>query len=86
MEAGSSYSWYKYAGEYGEIIAMDEFGASAPAGALFSHFGFTVDNIVEKALRSMESVEIAKSADPEEELPTEEVTVENEVETDETIE
>ncbi len=53
VEAASSYSWYKYAGDYGEIIAMDSFGASAPAGELFKHFGFTVENVVEKALDSI---------------------------------
>ena len=48
VEAGSPYSWYKYAGATGEIIAMDGFGASAPAKALFDHFGFTAENVVEK--------------------------------------
>ena len=54
VEAGSPYSWYQYAGDKGEIIAMDGFGASAPAGKLFPHFGFTVENVVEKALSSIE--------------------------------
>ena len=55
VEAGTAHSWYKYAGEQGEIIAMDSFGASAPAGVLFPHFGFTVDNILEKALLLIEA-------------------------------
>jgi transketolase len=54
VEAGSPYSWYKYAGDNGEIVAMNSFGASGPAGVLFPHFGFTVDNVVEKALASIE--------------------------------
>jgi transketolase len=54
VEAGSPYSWYKYAGDNGEIIGMYSFGASAPAAKLFEHFGFTVDNVVEKALASIE--------------------------------
>ena len=54
VEAGSSYSWYKYAGSCGEMVCMDTFGASAPAGKLFAHFGFTVENVVEKALASIE--------------------------------
>ena len=49
VEAGSPYSWYKYAGEQGEIIGMSTFGASAPAAQLFKKFGFTVENVVEKA-------------------------------------
>ena len=62
VEAGSPYSWYKYAGDYGKIIAMNEFGASAPAGTLFPHFGFTVENVVEKALQSMEAVKADENA------------------------
>ena len=54
VEAGSSYSWYKYAGDCGEMVCMDTFGASAPAGKLFAHFGFTVENVVAKALASIE--------------------------------
>jgi transketolase len=46
---------YKYAGDCGEIIAMESFGASAPAGQLFPHFGFTVENVVEKALASLKN-------------------------------
>ena len=50
VEAASSFGWHKYTGLEGEIIAMDTFGASAPAGTLFKDFGFTVENVVEKAL------------------------------------
>ena len=53
VEAGSPYSWYKYAGDCGEIIGMSTFGASAPANKLFEMFGFTADNVVEKAFRSL---------------------------------
>ena len=53
VEAGSPYSWYKYAGDKGEIIGMSTFGASGPAGQLFKLFGFTVENVVEKAKLSM---------------------------------
>ncbi len=53
VEAGSPYSWYKYAGDKGEIVAMNSFGASGPAPKLFEKFGFTVDNVVEKAKLSL---------------------------------
>lgn len=56
VEAGSPYSWYKYAGERGEIIGMTTFGASAPAKQLFEMFGFTADNVVEKAFRSLNKI------------------------------
>ena len=49
VEAGSPYSWYKYAGDYGELVAMNGFGASAPASVLFERFGFTKENVAEKA-------------------------------------
>ena len=54
VEAACPYSWYKYAGDNGEILCMTSFGASAPAGELFKHYGFTVENVVEKALASIE--------------------------------
>jgi transketolase len=56
VEAGTPYSWYRYAGDAGEIVAMTTFGASAPAGILFKEFGFTVENVVEKAEKSLAKV------------------------------
>ncbi len=53
VEAGSPYSWYKYAGDNGEIVAMTTFGASGPAPKLFEKFGFTVENVVAKAKASL---------------------------------
>ena len=53
VEAGSAYGWYTYAGDNGEIIGMTTFGASGPAGELFKHFGFTVENVVKKAKASL---------------------------------
>ena len=53
VEAGSPYSWYRYAGDNGEVIAMETFGASAPAATLFTHFGFTAENVVAKAKASL---------------------------------
>lgn len=55
VEAGSPYSWYKYAGDKGEIIGMSTFGASGPAPQLFKLFGFTVENVVEKAKKSLKN-------------------------------
>lgn len=50
VEAGSSLCWGKYLGFKGKTITMDTFGASAPANVLFKKFGFTVENVVNKAL------------------------------------
>ncbi|TCV91681.1 transketolase-like TK C-terminal-containing protein, partial [Biostraticola tofi] len=41
--------WYKYVGLNGAIIGMTGFGESAPAEELFTLFGFTADNVLEKA-------------------------------------
>lgn len=49
IEAGIADYWYKYVGFGGDIIGMHTFGESAPAGDLFKLFGFTVENVVEKA-------------------------------------
>jgi len=49
MEAGSSFGWERYVGLQGKVIGMDEFGASAPAGELMKHYGFTTENMVEIA-------------------------------------
>lgn len=49
VEAGIADYWYKYVGFGGDIIGMHSFGESAPAGDLFKLFGFTVDNVVDKA-------------------------------------
>ena len=56
VEAASHYSWYKYCRDYGEIVAMTTFGTSAPAAALFKHFGFTAENVAEKARLSLSNV------------------------------
>ena len=56
IEAGSPYSWYKYAGDLGEIIAMNSFGKSGKAEELYAHFGFTAQNIAEKAKLSLSKV------------------------------
>ena len=49
VEAASPMPWYKYIGLDGDVVAMNSFGASAPAKVLFDHFGFTVANVVDKA-------------------------------------
>ncbi len=49
IEAGVSDGWRKYVGLEGAVIGLDSFGESAPAGALFQHFGFSVDKVVATA-------------------------------------
>jgi len=57
VEAGISQGWRKWVGDQGKILAVDGYGASAPAGKIFEEFGFTVENVIkltEGLLRSVE--------------------------------
>ncbi len=49
IEAGHADYWYKYVGLDGRVIGMTTYGESAPAGELFKHFGFTIENILSEA-------------------------------------
>ncbi|QLE96473.1 transketolase [Neptunomonas phycophila] len=46
VEALHADYWYKFVGLDGAVVGMTTFGESAPAGDLFKHFGFTVENVV----------------------------------------
>ncbi|AKR56945.1 Transketolase [Devosia sp. H5989] len=47
VEAGISMSWDKLLGDKGRFVGMHGFGASAPAEALYEHFGITANAVVE---------------------------------------
>jgi transketolase len=49
IEAGRSGLWWKYVGEDGDVVALERFGESAPAPALFEHFGFTPQAVAARA-------------------------------------
>ncbi|MGO9801376.1 MAG: transketolase [Candidatus Binatus sp.] len=51
VEAGAPMSWYRWVGLDGEIIGMTTFGASGKYEEVMKHFGFSVDNVVERALK-----------------------------------
>lgn len=48
IEMGSTMPWYKYVGLNGDVLGIDRFGESGPAGELLKYFGFTVENVVNK--------------------------------------
>lgn len=50
VEAGSTIGWSKYITDEGDMIGMDQFGESAPGEELLDKYGFTVENIVKKAM------------------------------------
>ncbi len=49
VEAASRFGWGSWIGDRGAFVGMPGFGASAPAGDLYKHFGITVEAIVEAA-------------------------------------
>lgn len=48
VEMGASQSWYKYVGLDGDVLAIDTFGASAPAGKVLDEYGFNLENVKAK--------------------------------------
>jgi transketolase len=48
VEAGVTDFWRKYVGLDGDVVGIDTFGASAPADALYQHFGITAEEVVER--------------------------------------
>ncbi|MEO8636792.1 MAG: transketolase [Gemmatimonadales bacterium] len=51
IEAASPFGWHRWVGDAGEVLALDHFGASAPADRLFSEFGLTAEKLVAAAKR-----------------------------------
>ena len=46
IEAGVSDYWYKFVGLQGDVLGIDRYGESAPAGEVFKFFGFTTEKVV----------------------------------------
>ncbi|MEE8515502.1 MAG: transketolase [Alphaproteobacteria bacterium] len=49
VEAASTFGWERYIGDDGAVVGMTGFGASAPASALYEHFGITAQKVAEAA-------------------------------------
>ena len=47
VEAAASFGWERHVGPSGAVVGIDSFGASAPAPALYEHFGITAERVVE---------------------------------------
>ena len=56
VEAASPMGWDRWVGEDGDVVAMESFGASAPAKALAEHFGFTSEKVAGRARRIAQRV------------------------------
>jgi transketolase len=49
VEAASPQGWHQWVGDAGDILGIDRFGASAPWETNYEKFGFTPENIAERA-------------------------------------
>jgi transketolase len=54
VEAASPLGWHRWVGDGGDVVAMEGFGASAPAKALYEHFGFSGQAIADRARAVLE--------------------------------
>jgi transketolase len=59
LEAAATFGWREWVGDLGETIGMESFGASAPAGALYKHFGFTPERVAETGRKVLDRVKEA---------------------------
>lgn len=50
VEAGATQGWCKYVGREGDMIGVDRFGASAPGEVVMREYGFTVENVCQRAM------------------------------------
>lgn len=55
IEMGSSLGWHRYTGDEGDVLAIDQFGASAPGEKLVAEYGFTVENVVTRVKKLLEA-------------------------------
>lgn len=53
VEQAGTFGWERYVGDYGAVVGMTTFGASAPLKELQKTFGFTKENVVKVAKESM---------------------------------
>jgi transketolase len=50
VEAGVAQGWHRYVGDAGDVLSVERFGASAPAGVLLREYGFDVEEVCRRAL------------------------------------
>ena len=49
VEAAATFGWDRWTTDDGDQVGMTSFGASAPAKAVYEHFGFVPERVVERA-------------------------------------
>jgi transketolase len=56
VEAGVGFGWRRWVGDEGDSISIERFGASAPGPTVLEELGYSVDNVVARALSLRERV------------------------------
>jgi transketolase len=54
VELGVRQGWDRYVGTRGDMLGVDRYGASAPAQVLLEKYGFTVDDVVDRARKVLQ--------------------------------
>jgi transketolase len=62
VEAAVEGAWARWLGDDGEFVGMTGFGASAPAGELYSNFGITAEAVAAAAERVVQRVRAQSSS------------------------
>jgi transketolase len=55
IEAAAPLGWQRYVGDGGDVLGVETFGASAPGEEVMQRYGFSVENVLQKALALLES-------------------------------
>jgi transketolase len=69
VEAAASFGWERWIGEDGEMIGVDRFGASAPGATVLEQYGFTPDNVTDRARRLLDKLGRGAGKGPLDDLP-----------------
>ena len=54
VEAAAPWGWERHVGDDGETVGLTDFGASAPAEALYRHFRITAEAVADAVRRRLE--------------------------------
>jgi transketolase len=61
VEAGVTLGWYKYVTAQGDVIGIDRFGESGPGDEVMNLFGFTTENVYQRAKALLKKKEMMKA-------------------------
>ena len=65
VEAGVTLGWYKYVTADGDVIGIDRFGESGAGDEVMKYFGFTVQNVYQRAKALLKKQELIETAIPD---------------------